>query len=564
MGLFNWFNDKKSVLKTEKIYSEENLSAETDSIEEIVIAELPNLIETEAAPIEKPVEDKIPKEEFNCSDLGIYDPTLDLAHYLFPELSLLNEQEPDNDENQIIDPNRVAEILESFGIKIKLVKINNGAIITLFEMVLGDGIKIATLRKLQEDIAIGLSVSEVMIVPVPEKGTVGIVISNKNPQILTLSSVLNTKEFRNLKYELPVAIGNTITNEPFFIDLVQMPHLLIAGATGQGKSVALNAMIISLLYKKHPAELKLVLIDPRIIEFNIYSPIQNHFLAQLPNTENVIVSGLLETNKTLNSLVKEMDDRYHLLAKSNSRDIKEHNEKFVNRKLNPSKGHRYLPYIVTIIDEFGDLLIAGDNSMELALARLTSKAHTVGIHLIISTQRPTAKVITSAIKANFPARMAFKVASSIDSRIILEESGAEQLFGVGDSLFSHAGKTTRVQAAYISTAEVENVMKFIGMQPGYPTPYMLPEYLPFDDESEKIDLSEIDTLFEEAARLIVIHQQGSTSLIQRKFAIGYNRAGRLLSQLEAAGIVGPSLGSRARDVLIADEYHLEKILNNLH
>ncbi|MDR3058937.1 MAG: DNA translocase FtsK, partial [Prevotella sp.] len=458
MGLFDLFKKKKTVVEIENATSENNSSPEeieeNSSQEEFILIK-PISAEESISVEQIPAKEEIPDENFDCSELGIYDPTMDLSGYEYPSFPLLTKTEMNIDAEQSIDSSRIIEILNSFGVKIKSIHVNIGAIITLFEIVPELGVKISALRRLEEDIAISLSTAGVNIVPIPERGTIGIVIPNKNPQILSLESVLNTVEFRESRHELPVVIGKTMTNDVFVFDLCQMPHLLVAGATGQGKSVGLNVMIASFLYKKHPAELKLVLIDPRIVEFNTYLPIQNHFLAKLPSASKPVISSIEDTINTINSLVKEMDDRYDSLAKSNARDIKEYNEKFVNRKLNPLKGHKYMPYIVIIIDEFADLLIPNDNRLELVLDRLASKAHTVGMHLIISTQRPSAKVITGSIKANFPARLAFKVASSTDSRIILDEQGAEQLTGRGDALFSYGGKTTRIQVAFAGTKEVE-------------------------------------------------------------------------------------------------------------
>ena len=399
----------------------------------------------------------------------------------------------------------------------------------------------------------------------PGKGTVGIEVPNKDPQIVSMQSVLATKKFKECTYDLPVVLGKTITNEIFMFDLCKMPHLLVAGATGQGKSVGLNALITSLLYKKHPSELKFVMIDPKMVEFNIYSAIERHFLAKLPDAENAIITDFKKVAQTLQSLCQEMDERYDLLMKAHARNIKEYNDKYINRKLNPEKGHRYMPFIVVIIDEFGDLIMTAGKEIEMPIARIAQKARAVGIHMVIATQRPTTTIITGTIKANFPARMAFKVSSMIDSRTILDAGGANQLIGRGDLLFSQGSDMTRVQCAFIDTPEVEEVATFIGEQQGYPTALLLPEYSPEGETKApgSVDLSERDPMFDEAARLIVMQQQGSTSLIQRKFAIGYNRAGRLMDQLEAAGIVGAFEGSKPRQVLVSDEYSLEQLLNSL-
>ena len=380
-----------------------------------------------------------------------------------------------------------------------------------------------------------------------------------------MQSVIASKRFQECTYDLPVALGKTITNEIFMFDLCKMPHLLVAGATGQGKSVGLNAIITSLLYKKHPAEMKMVLVDPKMVEFNIYSTIEKHYLAKLPDAEKAIITDVTKVTQTLNSLTKEMDDRYELLMAANVRTIKEYNEKFRKRRLNPLKGHRFLPYIVVIIDEFGDLIMTAGKEIEMPIARIAQKARAVGIHMIIATQRPTTNIITGTIKANFPARMAFRVTSQIDSRTILDMSGANQLIGRGDMLFSQGSDLVRIQCAFVDTPEVEEITQYIGKQQGYAHAFELPEFVGAgdDDRPGAVDLSDKDPLFEEAARLIVVHQQGSTSLIQRKFSIGYNRAGRLMDQLEAAGIVGPTQGSKPRDVLIADEYSLEQKINSI-
>jgi len=567
MGFFNFFSKRKINEQPEHIdvssVEEVENTLESEPQEEYIPI---NHCEKESSIIEEPsINEEIAEKEFDkLEELGVYDPKLELSHYKFPTFSLLNEIKADADL-EIIEPFRLIEILDSFGVRIKSITKNIGAIITVFEIVPEPGVKISTLRRLEEDIAIALSTPGVSITPIPERGTIGIVVPNKHPQILSLESVLNTDNFRHSSAELAIAIGRTMTNDVFIFDLCKMPHLLVAGATGQGKSVGLNVMISSLLYKKHPAELKLVLIDPRVVEFNTYLPIQNHFLAKLPDTEKAVVTEFRDAVNMLESLVIEMNNRYDLFAKSNTRDIKEYNNKFVLRKLNSVRGHKYMPYIVVVIDEFADLLIFDDAKLSSSLNILASKAHTVGIHMIISTQRPSAKIITGSIKANFPSRLTFKVASSTDSRIILDESGAEQLVGRGDALFSYGGKAIRIQVPYIGTGDIENITSFIGKQQGYPSAYYLPEYVETYGyfSSSSIDLSDKDPLFEEAARLIVIHQQGSTSLIQRKFSIGYNRAGRLMDQLEAAGIVGSIQGSAAREVYIQDEYQLEQILDSL-
>jgi S-DNA-T family DNA segregation ATPase FtsK/SpoIIIE len=504
------------------------------------------------------------------NELGTYNPTLDLAHYQFPPLDLLKKYDSNkqiNYEEQNENKNRIIKTLEHYNIKIKSTKATVGPTITLYEIIPEDGIRISKIKNLEDDIAMSLKAIGIRIIaPMPGKGTIGIEVPNKDSKIVSMYSIIASEKYQESDYELPIALGKTITNEVFMVDLVKMPHLLMAGATGQGKSVGLNAAITSLLYKKHPAELKFVLIDPKMVEFSIYSAIEKHFLAKLPDEESPIITDFTKVIYTLNSLTKEMDDRYSLLKDAGSlRTIKEYNEKFINRRLNPMKGHRFMPYIVVIIDEFSDLIMTAGKEIELPIARIAQKARAVGIHMIIATQRPTTSIITGTIKANFPARVAFRVTSMIDSRTILDSPGANQLIGRGDLLFSQGSDMTRVQCAFVDTPEVDKISNFIGNQPGYPTAFKLPEYVADDgnDKSKPIDLSERDSLFEDAARLIVVHQQGSTSLIQRKFEVGYNRAGRLMDQLETARIVGPAQGSKPREVYVSDEYHLEQILNSL-
>jgi S-DNA-T family DNA segregation ATPase FtsK/SpoIIIE len=511
-----------------------------------------------------------PDEEFDGEELGVYDPTLDLSHYKFPTFDLLkkydNIEASYNLEEQNTNKDKIVQTLENYGIKIDSVKATVGPTITLYEIVPAPGVRISKIKNLENDIALNLAALGIRIIaPIPGKGTIGIEVPNKDPQIVPMQSVLASKKFQECKYDLPVAFGKTITNDIYMIDLCKMPHLLVAGATGQGKSVGLNAIITSLLYKKHPSQLKFVLIDPKKVEFNIYSNIENHFLAKLPDAEEAIITDVTKVVQTLNSLTKEMDMRYDLLKKARMRNIKEYNDKFINRKLNPEKGHRYLPYIVVIIDEFGDLIMTAGKEVELPIARIAQLARAVGIHMIIATQRPSTNIITGTIKANFPARLAFRVASMIDSRTILDSPGANQLIGRGDMLFLQGSDLTRVQCAFVDTPEVERIADFIGEQQGYPTAFLLPEY---DAESggdikSGVDLSNRDPMFEEAAQLLVVHQQGSTSLIQRKFAIGYNRAGRIMDQLEAAGIVGPAEGSKARQVLVQDITQLDMILSGI-
>ncbi|MDR3141042.1 MAG: DNA translocase FtsK [Tannerellaceae bacterium] len=518
-------------------------------------------------PIEVPAGDD---EVYDASELEDYDPKLDLSGFRQPTVELLkkynNSDHQVDMEEQTANQKRIKQTLENFGISIASIKATVGPTITLYEVVPDAGVRIAKIRNLEDDIALSLAALGIRIIaPMPGKGTIGIEVPNKDPQIVSMQSVIASRKFQECKYELPVTLGKTITNEIFMFDLCKMPHLLVAGATGQGKSVGLNAIITSLLYKKHPSELKFVLIDPKMVEFSIYGEIERHYLAKLPDADKPIITDFTKVIQTLNSLCKEMDDRYILLEKAHTRNITEYNVKFISRHLNPNKGHKYMPYIVVIIDEYGDLIMTAGKEIELPIARIAQKARAIGIHMIIATQRPSTNIITGTIKANFPARVAFRVQSMIDSRTILDSPGANQLIGRGDLLFSQGNETTRVQCAFVDTPEVEKISEFIGNQAGYPTAFELPEYYGEGDGSAPgaVDLSDKDPLFDEAARLIVMQQQGSTSSIQRKFSIGYNRAGRLMDQLEAAGVVGPSEGSKARQVLIQDEYSLEQLLNNL-
>ncbi|GHV55905.1 DNA translocase FtsK [Bacteroidia bacterium] len=503
-------------------------------------------------------------------ELGVYDPTLELAHYEFPPVDLLPKYDfgdtQINYEEQNENKKKIINTLGHYGIEIKNIKATVGPTITLYEIVPQDGVRISKIRNLEDDIALSLAAIGIRIIaPMPGKGTIGIEVPNKEAKIVSMYSIISSRKYQESHFELPIALGKTITNEVYMVDLTKMPHLLVAGATGQGKSVGLNAAITSLLYKKHPAELKFVLIDPKMVEFSIYSVIEKHYLAKLPDSENPIITDFTKVIYTLNSLTKEMDDRYALLQKAGSRNVKEYNEKFVNRRLNPQKGHKYMPYIVVIIDEFGDLIMTAGKEIELPIARIAQKARAVGIHMIIATQRPTTNIITGTIKANFPARVAFRVTSQIDSRTILDQPGANQLVGRGDMLFYQGNDMTRVQCAFVDTPEVEKISKCIGIQQGYPTAFELPEYTGEDNEDKigAVDLTKLDPMFRDAARLIVMEQQGSTSLLQRKFEIGFNRAGRLMDQLEASGIVSGSRGSKPRDVLVIDELQLEQIFKTV-
>ncbi|MDR2692173.1 MAG: DNA translocase FtsK [Dysgonamonadaceae bacterium] len=510
------------------------------------------------------------EEEANrlLQELGVYDPTADLSKYRLPSVDLLKKYDQTDMQvdmsEQTNNKNRIIQTLENYGIKIKSIKATVGPTVTLYEIVPEDGIRIAKIRNLEDDIAMNLAALGIRIIaPMPGKGTIGIEVPNKDPQIVSMHSIISSRKYQESNFELPIALGRTITNEVFMVDLARLPHLLVAGATGQGKSVGLNAAITSLLYKKHPGQLKFVLIDPKMVEFTIYSAIERHFLAKLPDVEKPIITDFTKVIDTLNSLTEEMDSRYELLEKAGSRNVKEYNEKFVNRRLNPLRGHKFMPYIVVIIDEFGDLIMTAGKEIELPIARIAQKARAVGIHMIIATQRPTTNIITGTIKANFPARIAFRVISNIDSRTILDGQGANQLIGRGDMLFFQGSDMVRVQCAFVDTPEVERISKFIGSQPAYPTAFILPEFVGErkDKSADDFSVEDLDSMFEEAAQLIVAHQQGSTSLIQRKFSIGYNRAGRLMDQMEKAGIVGPSQGSKPRDVYVMDEYQLRQKLD---
>lgn len=517
--------------------------------------------------VEVPSDDEV----YDGSMLGDYDPKLDLSSFRNPPIELLKKYDVSDHqvdmEEQMANQKRIKQTLESFGISIASIKATVGPTITLYEVIPDTGVRISKIKNLEDDIALNLSALGIRIIaPMPGKGTIGIEVPNKDPQIVSMQSVIASRKFQESKYDLPVVLGKTITNDIFMFDLCKMPHLLVAGATGQGKSVGLNAVITSLLYRKHPSELKFVLVDPKMVEFGIYSDLERHYLAKLPDADKAVITDCTKVIMTLNSVCKEMDDRYELLMKAHVRNIKEYNAKFISRHLNPEKGHKFMPFIVVIIDEFGDLIMQAGKEIETPIARIAQKARAVGIHMIIATQRPSTNIITGIIKANFPARMAFRVMQMVDSRTILDAPGANQLIGRGDLLFSQGGETNRVQCAFVDTPEVEQIVNNISAQAGYATAFLLPEYVGEGGEDKapgSVDLSDRDPLFDEAARLIVIQQQGSTSLIQRKFAIGYNRAGRLMDQLEAAGIVGPFEGSKARQVLIQDEYNLEQLLNSL-
>ncbi len=502
-----------------------------------------------------------------------YDPKLDLENYRYPTLDLLKKYDIDTRsidmEEQNKNKNQIITVLRNFGVEISSIKATVGPTITLYEITPAPGVRISKIRNLEDDIALSLAALGIRIIaPIPGKGTVGIEVPNSNPQIVSMESVINSKKFQESQMELPMALGKTITNEIFMADLAKMPHLLVAGATGQGKSVGLNAILTSLIYKKHPAELKLVMVDPKKVEFSVYNPLVNHFLAQVEgneDTEEPIITDVNKVIQTLKSLCQEMDTRYDLLKRARARNLKEYNEKFKSRQLNPNNGHKFMPYIVVIIDEFGDLIMTAGKEIEQPIARIAQLARAVGIHMIIATQRPTTNIITGTIKANFPARIAFKVSSMIDSRTILDRPGANQLVGKGDMLFLAGNEPVRVQCAFVDTPEVERINNFVACQQGYLCPFPLPfvEMEGGDAEAPDVDMNHLDPMFEEVARLVVSTQQGSTSMIQRKFSIGYNRAGRLMDQLEVAGIVGAAHGSRPREVICQTESELTLLLDNL-
>ena len=505
-------------------------------------------------------------------EMEAYDPKLDLENYRYPTLDLLKHYDNDGKpyidmEEQNANKNRIVEVLRNFGVEISSIKATVGPTITLYEITPAQGVRISKIRNLEDDIALSLSALGIRIIaPIPGKGTIGIEVPNAKPNIVSMESILNSKKFQESQMELPCAVGKTITNEVFMFDLAKIPHLLVAGATGQGKSVGLNAIITSLLYKKHPAELKIVLIDPKKVEFSIYTPLEKHFLAMVPDEgAEPIITDVTKVVRTLNSLCKEMDTRYDLLKIAGARNIKEYNKKFKDRQLNPQNGHKFMPYIVVVIDEFGDLIMTAGKEIELPIARIAQLARAVGIHMVIATQRPTTTIITGNIKSNFPGRLAFKVSAMIDSKTILDRPGANQLIGRGDMLFLNGNEPVRVQCAFVDTPEVERINQFIAQQQGYVTPFELPEPDTGDGEmggAADVDMQHLDPLFEDAARVIVLSQSGSTSLIQRKFSIGYNRAGRIMDQMEKAGIVGVASGSKPREVLIQDEMSLENLLTN--
>ena len=537
------------------------------------IAPTPEIIHTddEHFVIEKAPEEDIIEENLASklvADFGLFDPTLDLSNYKYPTIDLLKEYSTGgitiNQEELEENKNRIVETLRNYKIEIAQIKATVGPSVTLYEIVPEAGIRISKIKSLEDDIALSLSALGIRIIaPIPGKGTIGIEVPNKNPTMVSMKSVIGSAKFQEAEMELPIALGKTISNETFVVDLAKMPHLLMAGATGQGKSVGLNAVITSLLYKKHPAEIKFVLVDPKKVELTLFNKIERHYLAKLPDTDDAIITDNAKVINTLNSLCVEMDNRYSLLKDAMVRNIKEYNDKFKSRKLNPENGHRFLPYIILVVDEFADLIMTAGKEVETPIARLAQLARAIGIHLIIATQRPSVNVITGLIKANFPARIAFRVTSKIDSRTILDSQGADQLIGRGDMLYTNGNDMVRVQCAFVDTPEVEKIVDFVGSQKAYATAYLLPEFIGEETGINlDMDISERDSLFREAAEVIVNAQQGSASLLQRKLKLGYNRAGRLIDQLEAAGIVGPFEGSKARNVNIPDISSLDQFFNN--
>ena len=552
-----------------------NEKPENETDEEIIIDNEPKKdddieITIEPSPAANNITDPDKKADELVEKHGLYDQRLDLANFQMPSIDLLkdygNEEITINREELEQNKNRIVEVLKNFNVGVSKIKATIGPTVTLYEIVPESGTRIATIKRLQDDIALSLSALGIRIIaPIPGKGTVGIEVPRQTPAMVSMRSALQASNIHSTDMDLPVVFGKTISNEIFMADLSKMPHLLIAGATGQGKSVGINAILTSLLYKKHPSELKFVMVDPKKVELSIYSKIERHYLAKLPDTDKAILTDNSKVINTLNSLCIEMDNRYKLLEEAFCRNLKEYNKKFKERKLNPENGHRYLPYIVLVVDEFADLIMTAGKEVEHPIARLAQLARAVGIHLIIATQRPSVNVITGMIKANFPARVAFRVMSNVDSRTILDSTGADQLIGKGDMLYSNGNDMIRIQCAFIDTPEVEKVVTFIGEQKGYPNAYELPEYVGENESagSGNFDANEKDALFEEAARIVVNTQQGSTSMLQRQLKLGYNRAGRIMDQLENAGVVGSFNGAKAREVLISDIQHLEQFLESL-
>ncbi len=571
---------------------EENVDIESSDLEiEINEPELPSnelLTEEETLVVNEVIEELESDEEFQIEvkeekvldegdlddrikEFGEYDPKLDLSAYQLPNIELLENyggsQLSINKEELEANKNKIVEVLGHYKIEISKIKATVGPTVTLYEIVPAPGIRISKIKNLSDDIALSLAALGIRIIaPIPGKGTIGIEVPNSKPDMVAMRTLIASEKFQNSDMELPVVLGKTISNETFIFDLAKAPHLLVAGATGQGKSVGLNAILVSILYKKHPAQVKFVMVDPKKVELTLYNKIERHFLAKLPDTDEAIITDTTKVVNTMNSLCIEMDERYELLKNAQVRNIKEYNAKFISRRLNPENGHRYLPYIVVVIDEFADLIMTAGKEIEHPIARLAQLARAIGIHLIVATQRPSVNVITGMIKANFPARVAFKVSSGIDSKTILDATGADQLIGRGDMLISFGNELTRIQCAFVDTPEVEKICDFIGDQRAYPSALMLPEYVGENEEGggKDLDMDERDALFEEAAKILVTHQQGSASLLQRKLKIGYNRAGRIIDQMEAMGVIGPFKGSKAREVLIPDLIALDEFLKNLN
>ena len=565
--IMSFKSDEKDNITTREEIKNITLDIEDDS-DKITKEENDDITDVKKNP-EFTIETENVKEKFG-DNVEHYDPTLDLGTYQYPTLDLLNQyDEPEikvTKEELEGNKDKIVDTLINFKIGISSIKATIGPTVTLYEIVPEAGVKISKIKNLEDDIALNLAALGIRIIaPIPGKGTIGIEVPNKKREMVGIRSVLSSERFLKSDMELPIVLGKTISNEVYITDLTKMPHLLMAGATGQGKSVGLNVILTSLLFKKHPSQLKFILVDPKKVELTLFNKIERHFLAELPGADEVIITDTKQVVNTLNSLCIEMDNRYNLLKDAGARNLKEYNQKFVRRRLNPEKGHRYLPYIVLIVDELADLMMTAGKEIETPIARLAQLARAIGIHLVVATQRPSVDVITGIIKANFPTRMSFRVTSKVDSRTIMDAGGADQLVGMGDMLLSQGSNIIRLQSPFVHTDEIERICDFIGEQRGYESAYLLPEYI---DESgggtKMVDLDDRDVLFEEAARLIVLHQQGSTSLIQRKLKLGYNRAGRLIDQLEAAGIVGPFEGSKAREVQVQDEYALEQLLNELN
>ena len=566
------FSISKKEAERENKISDEKVSAETElKKRDLIVEEKSNddLKKELNLEINKIEDEKFVEEKSKelIKKVGLYKPELDLKKFVFPSIELLknygdgsitiNEEELEKNKNNIVNT------LKNYKIEISKIKANIGPTVTLYEIVPEAGVRISKIKNLEDDIALSLSALGIRIIaPIPGKGTIGIEVPNQNPSIVSMRSVILSERFIKSKMDLPIVLGKTISNETFIVDLAKMPHLLMAGATGQGKSVGINAVLTSLLFKKHPAEVKFVLVDPKKVELTLYNKIERHYLAKLPDSEDAIITDNNKVINTLNSLCIEMENRYELLKNAQCRNISEYNSKFVNRKLNPELGHTYLPYIILVIDEFADLIMTAGKEVETPIARLAQLARAIGIHLIIATQRPSVNVITGVIKANFPARIAFRVTSKIDSRTILDSGGADQLIGRGDMLFTQGNELTRLQCAFVDTPEVEKITDYIGSQMGYSQAHILPEYKGEENSKLDIDIDDRDALFNEAAEIIVTAQQGSASLLQRKLKLGYNRAGRLIDQMESAGIVGPFEGSKPRQVLITDLTSLNKILNS--